>query len=62
MSRYSLKNSVPTNLELKETVNKILGRNEEKTIKREFGIRKALRMMNRQLEKVADFFGNITDI
>lgn len=29
---------------------------------REFGIRKALRMMNRQLEKVADSFGNITDI
>ena len=35
---------------------------EAEGYEREFGIRKALRMMNRQLEKVADSFGNITDI
>ena len=45
MSRYSLKNSVPTNLELKETVNKILGRNEEKTIKVKRNVKKTLRQM-----------------
>ena len=29
---------------------------------REFGIRDSLKKLNRQLEKVADSFGNITDI
>ena len=29
---------------------------------REFGIRNTIKKLNRQLEKVADSFGNITDI
>lgn len=32
MSKHSLKNSIPTNLELKDAVNKILGRKEEKPL------------------------------
>lgn len=30
--------------------------------KREFGIRNTIKKLNRQLEKAADFFGNITDV
>ena len=30
--------------------------------KREFGIRNTIKKLNRQLEKAADSFGNITDI
>ncbi len=32
------------------------------SIIREFGIRNTIKKLNRQLEKVADSFGNITDI
>ncbi len=32
------------------------------TIGREFGIRNTIKKLNRQLEKAADSFGNITDI
>ena len=34
----------------------------EKTKEREFGIRNAMKQLNRQLEKVADSFGSIIDI
>lgn len=34
----------------------------EKILEREFGISDPPRKLNRQLEKVADSFGNITDI
>jgi len=35
---------------------------EQKYYEREFGIRDSLKKLNRQLEKVADSFGNIIDM
>ncbi len=41
---------------------KTISPNQTSYIQREFGIRNALKKLNRQLEKVADSFGNYTDI
>lgn len=45
IAKYSLKNSVPTNLELKEAVNRILGRNDEKVVKAKRKVKKTLKQM-----------------
>jgi len=40
----------------------LFGLDGKLTIQREFGIRNTIKKLNRQLEKAADSFGNITDI
>ncbi len=45
MSKFAIKNSMPTNLELKEDVNRVLGRKEEKSIKAKRNVKKTLKQM-----------------
>ncbi len=45
LAKYSLKNSIPTNSELKDAVNKIVGRKEEKVIKAKRKTRRTLKQM-----------------
>ncbi len=45
LTKYSLKNSIPTTTELKLAVNKVLGRAEEKTIKAKKRVKKTLKQM-----------------
>lgn len=45
LAKYSLKNSIPINLELKDTVNRILGRKDEKIVKAKRKVRKTLKQM-----------------
>ncbi len=45
LAKYSLKNSIPTSSELKDAVNNILGRKEEKVIEARRKVRKTLRQM-----------------
>lgn len=45
LAKYSLKNSIPTNAEMKDAVNKLLGRKEEKVIKAKRTSRRTLKQM-----------------
>lgn len=45
LAKYSLKNSIPTNIEMKDAVNKLLGRKEEKVIKAKRTQRRTLKQM-----------------